>query len=166
MSALVVIVTFDIKVISLYVLGIAGVAVASDRSSRFRAMVASFLGGTLIILGLVLVKDAAAPLTEQPWFRGLLEESGDSLAVSFLIAALLMFAMQSSSAVMIFGISLAAVDLLSVDQAIMIMYGSLVGLGATFYCCRRGFRAVRVRCRCAWWVQRAHLRGAGSSPVY
>ena len=132
-SALVVIVTFDIKVVSLYVLGIAGVAMASDRLSRFRPVSASFLGGALIILGLVLVKDAAAPLAEQPWFRELFERSGDSLAFAFLIAAFLTFIIQSSSAVSIFGISLAAVGLLSVDQVIMIMYGSLFGSGAILY---------------------------------
>ena len=129
-SALVVIVTFDIKVVALYALGIAGAAVASDRLSRFRPAAASFLGAALIVLGLVLVKDAAAPLSGQPWFRGLLEGTGDSLALAFLVAALLTFAVQSSSAVTIFGISLAAVGLLSADQAIMIMYGSLIGSGA------------------------------------
>ena len=129
-SGLVVIVTFDIKVVSLYALGIAGAAVASSRLSRFRRVAASFLGGAMIVLGLVLVKDAAAPLAEQPWFRGMIEGTGDSLALAFLVSALLTFAVQSSSAVSIFGISLAAVGLLSVDQAIMIMYGSLIGSGA------------------------------------
>ena len=44
-SALVVIVTFDIKVIALYVLGIAGACVVSERLSRYRPVAASFLGG-------------------------------------------------------------------------------------------------------------------------
>ena len=132
-SVLVVIITFDIKVVSLYVLGIAGAAVVSERLSRFRPVAASFLGGALIILGLVLVKDAAAPLAEQPWFRELLEGAGDSLALAFLVAALLTFVVQSSSAVTVFGISLASVGLLSVDQAIMTIYGSLIGSGAILY---------------------------------
>ena len=132
-SALVVIVTFNIKVVSLYVLGIAGAAVVSERLSRFRPVAASFLGAALIILGLVLVKDAAAPLAEQPWFRELLEGAGDSLTLAFLVAALLTFTVQSSSAVTVFGISLATVGLLSVDQAIMIMYGSIMGSGAILY---------------------------------
>ena len=132
-SALVVIVTFDIKVVSLYVLGLAGAAVVSERLSRFRPLAASFLGGAMLITGLVLLKDAAAPLAEQPWFRDLLEGTGDSLALAFLVAALLTFIVQSSSAVAVFGISLAAVGVLSVDQAIMVMYGSLIGSGAILY---------------------------------
>ena len=137
-SALVVIVTFDIKVVALYALGIAGAAVASDRLSRFRPVAASFLGGAMIVLGLVLVKDAAAPLAGQPWFREMVEGTGDSLALAFLVAAILTFAVQSSSAVSIFGISLAAVGLLSVDQAIMIMYGSLIGSSAILYALSAG----------------------------
>ena len=98
-SALVVIVTFDIKVVSLYVLGLAGAIVVSERLSRFRPVAASFLGGAMLIVGLVLLKDAAAPLAEQPWFRDMLEGTGDSLALAFLVAALLTFIVQSSSAV-------------------------------------------------------------------
>ena len=45
----------------------------------------------------------------------MVEGTGDSLAL--LVAALLTFIVQSSSAVTIFGISLAAVGPLSVDQA-------------------------------------------------
>ena len=139
-STLVVIVTFDIKVVSLYVLGIAGAVVVSERLASFRPVAASLLGGALIILGLVLVKDAAAPLAEQPWFRELLEGTGDSLALAFLVAALLTFVVQSSSAVTVFGISVAAVGVLSFDQAIMIMYGSLIGSGAILYLLSAGLR--------------------------
>ena len=132
-SVLVVIVTFDIKVVSLFVLGVAGAVVVSERMSRFRTVGASFLGGAMLITGLVLLKDAAAPLAEQPWFRHMLEGTGDSLALAFLVAGLLTFIVQSSSAVTVFGISLATVGLLSVDQAIMVIYGSLIGSGAILY---------------------------------
>ena len=132
-SALVVIVTFDIKVVSLYVLGLSAAVLVSGRLSRFRPVAAAFLGGALIVLGLVHLKDAAAPLAEQPWFRDMLEGTGDSRALAFLVAALLSFIVQSSSAVTVFGISLAAVGLLSVDQAIMVMCGSFIGSGAILY---------------------------------
>ena len=132
-SALVVIVTFDIKVVALYVLGIAGTVVVSERLSRYRPVAASFLGGAMIILGLVLIKEAAAPLAEQPWFHGTLKGTGESLALAFVVAALLTALVQSSSAVSVFGISLATVGIISVDQAIMIMYGSCIGSGAIIY---------------------------------
>ena len=132
-SALVVIITFDIKVVSLYVLGVAGAVMVSERLSRFRPVAASCLGGSLIILGLVLLKDAAAPLAAETWFREMLEGTGDSLALAFLVAAILTFIVQSSSAVTVFGISLAGVGLLSLEQAVMVMYGSFIGSGACLY---------------------------------
>jgi len=94
---------------------------------------ASFLGGAMIIIGLVLLKEAAAPLAEQPWFRDLLTGTGKSSALAFVVAALLTALVQSSSAVSVFGISLAAIGVLSVDQAIMVMYGSCIGSGAIIY---------------------------------
>ena len=132
-TALVVMVTFDIKVVALYVLGLSGAAVVSEQLSRFRPVAASLLGGAMIILGLVLLKEAAAPLAEQPWFKDMLEGTGNSLTLAFLVAALLTFIVQSTGAVAVFGISLATVGIISVDQAIMIMYGSCLGSGAVIY---------------------------------
>ena len=132
-SALVVIVTLDIKVIALYVLGMAGTCVVSERLSHYRPIAASFLGGAMIITGLVLLKEAAAPLAEQPWFQDLLQGTGDSPALAFVAGAFLTALVQSSSVVSVFGISLAAVGVLSIDQAIMVMYGSCIGSGAIIY---------------------------------
>ena len=139
-SLLVVVVTFDIKVVSLYVFGIAGGVVATERLWRFRPIAASLLGGAMIILGLVMLKEAAAPLADQPWFRGMLEGTGDSPLLAFFVAALLTSIVQSSSAVSVFGISLAAVGLLSVDQAMMTIYGSIFGSGVILYVLAAGLR--------------------------
>ena len=132
-SFLVVIVTFDIKVAALYVLGLSGAAVASEQLSRYRPVAASFLGGAMLILGLVLLKDAAAPLAQQPWFRDMLEGTGNSLVLAFLVAALLTAILQSANAVCVFGISLAAVGVISVDQAIMVIYGTCFGSSTILY---------------------------------
>ena len=132
-TALVMIVTFDIKVVSLFVLGLAGAAVVSERLSKYRPIAASFLGGAMIILGLVLLKEAAAPLADLPWFRDMVAGTENSLILAFFVAALLTFIVQSSGAVSVFGISLAAVDVISVDQAIMIIYGSFIGSSAIVY---------------------------------
>ena len=129
-TILVFIVTFDIKVIALYVLGVGAVAVGSERLTRYQPVALSCLGGAMIVLGLVLLKDSAAPLAEEPWFREMLEGTGESLVLAFLVAALLTFIVQSSSAVSVFGISLATVEVISVDQALMVMYGSFIGSSA------------------------------------
>ncbi len=132
-TALVMIVTFDIKTIALYVLGVACAVVVSERMSAYRPIAASFLGGAMIILGLVILKEAAAPLAGQPWFRGLVEQTGNSLLLAFAVAAVLTIIVQSSGAVSVFGISLAEVGVVSVDQAIMMIYGSFVGSSVILY---------------------------------
>ena len=132
-TALVMIVTFDIKVVALYVLGLCGAVVASDRMSRYRPLASAFLGGAMIVLGLVLLKEAAAPLAQQPWFGDMLDGTGDSLVLAFLVAALLTAIVQSSSAVCVFGISMATIGVISVDQAIMLIYGSLIGASVILY---------------------------------
>ena len=132
-SFLVVIVTFDIKIVALYVLGLSGTVIASERLSRYRPIAASFLGGAMLVLGLLLLKDAAAPLAQQPWFRDMLEGTGNSLVLAFLVAALLTAILQSANAVCVFGISLATVGVISVDQAIMVIYGTCLGSSAILY---------------------------------
>ena len=132
-SFLVVIVTFDIKIVALYVLGLSGTVIASERLSRYRPIAASFLGGAMLVLGLLLLKDAAAPLAQQPWFRDMLEGTGNSLVLAFLVAALLTAILQSANAVCVFGISLASVGVISVDQAIMVIYGTCLGSSAILY---------------------------------
>ena len=132
-SALVLIVTFDMKVASFFVLGIAGAIVVSERMASFRPLAASFLGGAMIILGLVLLKDSAAPLAEQPWVANMVTGTGESLILAFAAAALLTAIVQSSSAVSVFGISMAAVGVISVEQTIMLIYGSYIGSSAILY---------------------------------
>ena len=132
-SFLVLIVTFDVKVSALYVLGVSGIVVASERLSRYRPIAASLLGGGMLILGLVLLKDAAAPLAQQPWFREMLDGTGNSLLLAFMVAALLTSILQSANAVCVFGIGLASVGVISLDQAIMVIYGSCLGSAAVLY---------------------------------
>ena len=88
-SALVLFVTFDMKVASLFVVGAAGAIVVSERLASVRPLAASFLGGAMIILGLVLLKDSAAPMTEQPWFEDMMKGTGESLILAFAVSALL-----------------------------------------------------------------------------
>ena len=132
-TLLVMIATFDIRTVSLFVLGISGMAVASESLSRYRWLAAAFLGGAMIVLGLSLLKGAAAPLAEEPWFQNFLHGTGDSPFLVFLTAALLTAAVQSSSAVSVFAISLAGVGVLTVDEVIMCIWGTFIGSGAIMY---------------------------------
>ena len=63
----------------------------------------------------------------------MLEGTGKSLAFAFLVAALLTAILQSANAVCVFGIGLASVGVISVDQTIMVIYGTCLGSSALLY---------------------------------
>ena len=139
-SAPVFVATFDVKAISFLVLGIAGAVVVSEKLSKYRPVAVSVLGSAMIIIGLILLKESAAPLSEQPWFREILAGAGDSLVLAFLAAVVLTATVQSSSAVCVLGIGMATVGAISVDQAIMVVYGSLIGSSLIIYLLSAGLR--------------------------
>ena len=132
-TLLVLVVTFDIRLAALYVLGIAGVVMVNERASRYRPLVASLFALGMIVFGLDLLKSSSAPLSEQPWFTEVMLWSGGSLMFSLLGGALLAFMVQSSTAACIFGITMASVGFLTFDQTIIFVYGSFLGVGLIQY---------------------------------
>ena len=95
----------------------------------------------MIVLGLVLLKESAAPLADQPWFGEMVEGTGGSLLLAFVVATLLTAVVQSSSAVCVLGISLATLGVITVDQTIMVVYGSRLGSGLVQYLLSASLRA-------------------------
>ncbi len=132
-TLLVLLVTFDVRIVALFVLGLSGLCMASKSLSKYRRVAAALLGGALVVFGLTLLKEAAAPLADQPWFRDMMAGAGTSPLLAFLIATGLTAAVQSSSTVSVFGISLSAVGILTIDQAIMVIYGTFIGSSAVMY---------------------------------
>ena len=85
----------------------------------------------MLFVGLGLVKQSAAVLAGQGLFDEFVEVAGVSLWVAFLGAAVLSFAVQSAAAVMVFVVGIAAISILTTDQAIMAIYGSFAGSSVT-----------------------------------
>ena len=122
------IVTVDIRIAALYGIGIGGVIITRLNRGNYREAGAMLFGVAALLFGLVLIKESAAPLSEQPWFRAGLELSAGSILLSFIIGALLTFIVQALVPVVAFGIGLAAAQLVGVEQVLMYIYGSYVGL--------------------------------------
>ena len=132
-STLVFIVTLDARAVALCTLGLAGVVLASERTARYRPFAASLFGAAMIVFGLILLKDAAAPLASEPWFAELIQRTGHSLVLAFLAAVLLTALVQCASAVAVLGIGMASAGVISVDQAIMMLHGCGIGSGIVLY---------------------------------
>ena len=140
-ALLVLIVMLDIKLVALYVLGIAQVVtlvMARDRAERhqpaaYRAMATASFGLGLIVLGSIMLKESVVPLAALPWFQQTLEWVGSSLVMPLMIGAVLAFVVQSPLPVILSGIAMAAADLVSVEQVLMLHYGGCLGSSLSLY---------------------------------
>ncbi len=123
------IVTLDIRLVALCGLGVGSIIITRARRGNYREIGAMLFGIAALLFGLVLIRESAAPLADQPWFRAALDISTRSILLSFVLGALLTFIVQALVPVVAFGIGLAAANLVGVEQVLMYIYGSYVGLG-------------------------------------
>ena len=132
-SLLVLIVTLDVKVLALFLVGIFGIAAASETLTEHRTLAASLFGGSLLLFGLTLLQEYAAPFAAQPWFQAMLEHTGRSMELAFAVAAVLTFVIQSPNAICILGIGLMGAGALTTEQTLMVFYGAGIGSGGLLY---------------------------------
>lgn len=130
LTVLVLVATLDIEIVALYVLGLTGITLFGSRAAKVRRAASAIFGGALMILGLVLIRDAAAPLAQQPWFGDAVAWARGSLWLIFVISAALTFIIQSTAVMCIIGVTLASVGVFGLDEAMTLVYGSVAGSGA------------------------------------
>src|SRR5262249_42387215 len=125
-GALIFIAVLDLRLGILYLIGLAGVAYAFDRSHRTELFSAG-LGVAMLFYGIELMQTGAEPLRQFPQFANLVNGSGQSLLLPFLGGAGLSFATQSATAVSILAIGMVRTGLLDPFAAMMALYGANVG---------------------------------------
>ena len=133
LTILVLIVTLDVEIFSLYVLGLSGIVVIGSRTGSVRRVATAIFGGALMILGLVVLKEAAAPLAQQSWFEGSITWARNSLWLVFFVSAALTLLVQSTAVVCVIGVTLASAGVFGVTETLMLIYGSCAGSGAVVY---------------------------------
>jgi len=135
--------SFNTHLAFLYLLGLAGLALAFDLgSARARPALSALFSIGLLFLGLHLMKDAFAPLPSYPGFRDLADFLHGSVLATFVAGALLRVLVQSSSAIAVIAITLAHGGLLSPDQAAMMMFGTGAGVGLSIFLLSSHIRGV------------------------
>jgi phosphate:Na+ symporter len=124
--------SIDVRLAVLAAAGMAGIIVARGRSERMRDIGSAILGVCFIFLGISFIREGALPLTQEPWFAQLMADTGRQYFLGFVFAAVFAFVVQSSLAVSLLAMTLAGTGVLPEEQAVMIVYGSMVGSsGAT-----------------------------------
>ena len=127
---IVIVLVFDIKLGVFFLLGVTGLIYSSDRAGGLRAIAGAAFGVGMLFLGLNITQTGVAPLAEMPWFREALGWTGFYYTVAFAVGAALSFAAQSSLAVVVLTIAFLQGGVFSLEQSIMIAYGSKIGSSA------------------------------------
>ncbi len=130
MGIMILLAVLDIKIVVLFLLGLAGVSFAFKRPRHMENLAQALFGGALLFYGLIMLRTGAEPLAAMPWFEDVLVRGQSSYLLSFLVGALLTALCQSSTAVSILAITLTQVGLFSMEQTMMIIYGTNVGSSA------------------------------------
>ena len=135
-ALLVLIVMLDVKLIALYVLGIAQLltlVMARGRGSHYGAMATACFGMGMIVLGSIMLKESVAPLATQPWFQETMVWMDGSLLLPLLSGMVLTFVVQSTAPVIVAGIGMATAGLLAIDQVLVLYCGACLGSSLILY---------------------------------
>ena len=132
-GVIVLILVIDIKTFVFVVLGIAALLFTSDSAYKFKNISGAVLGMAILFLGLITMQNGVAPLSSEPWFKESIEFAQGSYLLAFAIGALLTLLVQSSLAVIVFSVAFERAGLLSMNEVMMIVYGSNVGSSVLTY---------------------------------
>ncbi len=127
------ILVIDIQTFVFLVLGIAALLFTSDSAYRFKNISGAVLGMAILFLGLTIMQNGVAPLSDATWFKETIAYAHGSYALAFVIGAVLRLLMQSGLAVIVFSIALERAGLLSMYEVMMILYGSTIGSSILTY---------------------------------
>jgi phosphate:Na+ symporter len=125
-SALIFLAVLDLRFAILYLVGVAGVAFAFDRTRKNHTLGALF-GIGMLFYGIELMKAGAQPLREMDWFSSALDGNHEAYLVAFGAGAAFSFVTQSSIAISILAVGMAQTGLLGPFQTMMAIYGANVG---------------------------------------
>lgn len=130
-SVLVFIATVDIHDAVLALVGIAGACyfLNLDKSQRYRHVVGALLGVALLFEGLEMIREGSVMLRKVEGLKDILAYAQDSPWLAFVLGGALTPVVQTAKTVSAVAVAMVSSDLLSIDQAIMIV------LGANFSSC-------------------------------
>ena len=153
-STLVLIASFDTYVMTTYLLGVVGICffLNLDENQRYRHLLGSLFGLSLLFLGLSMLKSTALPLREQQWFSEFLLVFVSSAPLMLILGVILGMLLQSAMTVSILVIALTSAGLLNLDQCLMIVCASNVGTLLTLVISNRSLRGTsRQILLVRWW---------------
>ena len=121
------ILSFDLTWLSPVLIGLGVIAFLSSEASRRRALSRAAIGLGLILLALQLIGQASVPLRTNESLSLILQPLTDEVMLAVLLTAVLTRLAHSSVAVVLFVMSLAALQVLSMHLALAMVLGANLG---------------------------------------
>ncbi len=126
-TALVFIGALDIRVAVLYLVGLSGIVYSVSSEFHWRSLTSIALGLGLLLYGSDLMTLGASGVERSLWFQEFVRAGHGSSAESFLLGTLASFLAQSTTAVALITVALSGAQLLSLPDAMMMVYGANLG---------------------------------------
>jgi len=135
----------NLNLATMWLIGLAGLGMRNRRLKAVSGALGAVLGIGFLLFGLTQLKRAAAPIQEAEWFATFSVALNGSLVLGFIAGALLRVVIQSSSAIVVILIALCGKGLLGVEQAMMVIHGTGVGIGLSVLLLGQGLRGEALR---------------------
>lgn len=132
-SSLIFFAAIDLKLLTFYLVGIGGLMLAFNKPVKLRKFFGIIYGIGLLFFGLVLLKQGSNVISDSETVKIFLLNSKGSLLLAFIAGALLRVIAQSSSAVSVIAITMAGAGLFTIEQTMMIIFGTNLGTGISTY---------------------------------
>lgn len=126
-SALIFVATIEVEALVLLLLGIAGICLKLRKLEAYFTLLNAAFAGCLLLLGIVLIKEGAAPLAESDMTREAIAATGGSLLLGLVTGVVLSALTQSSIAIIVITVAIASAGIFPLPQAVMIVFGANIG---------------------------------------
>lgn len=122
----------NIDLLVLYLLALTGVAAYLEKPFQWRYYMGSLAAIALMMFSVTIMKSNSGKLMELPMISQHLQTIQSSYFEGFLIAAILTVITQSDLVVMLLTANFTQAGVLTVDQAILMLYGIQLGVGLSY----------------------------------
>ncbi len=154
----------NLNLATLWIIGLAGLGMRTRRLKALGGVLGATLGVGFLLFGLAQLKRAAAPLQEAEWFATASLALNGSLVLGFIAGALLRVLIQSSSAIVVILIALCGKGVLGVEQAMMVIHGTGIGIGLSVILLGQGLRGEALRI--SYWQAIINACAAGVMGIW
>ncbi len=133
---------FNIKLLVLTMLGLAGISFAVNRPKKYVNLASSVFYLGLVLYGIQLIKGSTKGLIHYPWFESIVHYAHEFPIIAFVAGFLFLMAAQSLFGVLVIALSFIETGVFGIEQALLFTYGAYLGEAVLKVCYLAAFKGV------------------------